>query len=106
MGYSNRGLVVIFLFIISRVNCNLILPEDSNIKLVNVEKLDDDGKIILAWEVDLTKETIVFEIEAATLGYVGFGISPQGSMEGADILIAGVLEDGTPYFSVRAYEKF
>jgi hypothetical protein len=63
------------------------------------ETLDDDGKYILAWEVD--GDTITFEVEVETTGYVGFGISPFGSMTGADIFIAGVGEDGKPYSTVR-----
>ena len=34
------------------------------------------------------------------LGYVGFGLSPNGGMTGADVVIGWVLEDGTPVFHV------
>jgi len=70
-------------------------------ELKNIENLDDNGKIVLGWEVDSVAGVITFEIEAETTGYVGFGISPQGSMTGADIFIAGVNADGTPYYSDR-----
>jgi len=65
-----------------------------------IEQLDDAGKVTMSWEVDEVERSITFEIEAETTGYVGFGISPQGSMTGADIFIAGVANNGTPYSSV------
>jgi hypothetical protein len=49
------------------------------------ETLDDDEKYILALEVD--GDTITFKGEVETTGYVGFGISPFGSMTGADIYL-------------------
>lgn len=76
------------------------LPLNSKISLPNTEQLDDEGKVYMGWEVDSTTEIITFEIEALTTGYVGFGISPQGSMLGADIFTAGVLPNGTVYSAV------
>ncbi|CAL8110024.1 unnamed protein product [Orchesella dallaii] len=61
------------------------------------EQLDPSGSYILSWEVDLPESRITFEVKVATLGYVGFGISPSGSMAGADIFIAGVYENGSSY---------
>jgi len=58
------------------------------------------GKVILSWELNAQETDITFELWAETTGYVGFGISPQGGMAGADIFIAGVDSTGTPYSSV------
>jgi len=66
-----------------------------------IETLDHSGRIILSWELGENKSAITFELWAQTVGYVGFGISPNGGMTGADIFIAGVSPDGTPYSSVR-----
>jgi hypothetical protein len=60
--------------------------------------LDEDGKFILGWEI--LGDEIIFEVEVATLGYVGFGISPNGGMRDADIFIAGVFPNGTSYAQV------
>jgi hypothetical protein len=76
-------------------------PNRGILALPNLIQLDDDGQIVLAWEANHETEQVVFEIEANTTGYVGFGISPQGSMAGADIFIAGVFPNGTSYYSVR-----
>lgn len=71
------------------------IPHQHSILLKNIEVLDGEGKYILGWEI--SGDEIIFEIEAETLGWVGFGISPQGGMTGADIFIGGVLSDGSPY---------
>jgi len=79
----------------------------SRISLPNVLQLDDDGKFVLGWEFNAESDSITFEIEAETTGYVGFGVSPQGSMLDADIFIAGVDPDGVPYYSVsKSYFNF
>jgi len=73
----------------------------SRISLPNVLQLDNDGKFVLGWEFNAQSDSITFEIEAETTGYVGFGVSPQGSMLDADIFIAGIDPDGVPCYSVR-----
>jgi len=75
----------------------------SRISLPNVLQLDDEGKFVLGWEANAESDSITFEIEAETTGYVGFGVSPQGSMLDADIFIAGVDPDGVPYYSVSEF---
>ncbi|XP_035708310.1 DBH-like monooxygenase protein 2 homolog [Folsomia candida] len=84
------------------VKANII--KNSNAKLQksrNGEWLDTAEKIWLNWTVNEVTKTITFELEAETLGWVGFGISPQGGMTGADIFIAGVLPNGDHYSSDR-----
>jgi len=68
-------------------------------KTKRTEQLDDLGKVILSWELNAEETEITFELWAETTGYVGFGISPQGGMAGADIFIAGVYSNGTTYSS-------
>lgn len=65
------------------------------------ENLDGNGKYLLEWEAYTDTQTIVFELTVATAGYIGFGISPIGGMDGGDIIIGGVHPNGTVYFSVR-----
>ncbi|CAH1785359.1 unnamed protein product, partial [Owenia fusiformis] len=48
-----------------------------------------------------TNETITFEVHANTLGYVGFGFSPNGGMKRSDMIIGWVGADGTVYFKVH-----
>jgi len=58
----------------------------------------------VSWEVDKTNNnTITFEINAETTGFVGFGLSPQGGMAGADIMTGGVFPNGTSYISVMEF---
>jgi hypothetical protein len=68
--------------------------------------LDDEGKVVLAWEYEESTEIITFELEVETTGFVGIGISPTGSMKGADIYIAGVYPNGTNYSFVRQFTSF
>ncbi|XP_075059190.1 DBH-like monooxygenase protein 1 [Mixophyes fleayi] len=57
--------------------------------------LDGQGKYKMNW---LHKEnTITFLLQVETLGYVGFGFSPNGAMAFSDIVIGGV-KQGKPYF--------
>lgn len=61
--------------------------------------LDPQGKYLLFWNVNQTH--ITFEIHVETTGYVGFGLSPNGNMFPADVIIGGV-KDGVPYFKVKS----
>ena len=55
---------------------------------------------LLTWEVDHGHKNVTFEVKAQTTGYVGFGLNTIGGMTGADIVIGGVFDNGTSYFSV------
>jgi len=107
----NKMSLVTFIYIIISL---VWLPKYSTAEIINVsgsvkslsetkltETLDFSGRIVLSWELGQDKSAITFELWAQTVGYVGFGISPNGGMAGADIFIAGVAPDGTPYSSVN-----
>ncbi|XP_077997834.1 DBH-like monooxygenase protein 1 [Glandiceps talaboti] len=64
--------------------------------------LDEFEKFQLYWKFD--DKTITFEVHAETLGYVGFGISPNGGMTNADIVI-GWVKDGEVFFKDRFATK-
>ena len=60
------------------------------------------NKYILYWNFDLLEKSIQFAVNVNTSGWVGFGFSPFGSMEGADIVMGWFNEDtGTATFEVR-----
>lgn len=71
--------------------------------LISHAILDDNGKFNISW--DHSAEFIVFQVVAATTGYIGFGLSPTGSMTGADIFHAGVWDNGTAYHFVSGYQS-
>ena len=60
-------------------------------------QLLDEGRFHIFWKYDDT--TITFEIHAKTLGWVGFGLSPNGGMTGSDVIVAWV-KDGQTHFTV------
>ncbi|KAL7731752.1 hypothetical protein ACLKA6_016690 [Drosophila palustris] len=55
--------------------------------------LNEDFRIL--WQI--INQDITFEIQARTLGYVGFGFSPDGNLAGADMAI-GWVDKGQTYF--------
>lgn len=65
-----------------------------------IETLDKSGKYQLEWLVDWNLKRVTFKVAAETTGYVGFGLSVNGKMSGADIVIGGVSSNGNPYFMV------
>jgi len=60
----------------------------------------EDGNYLARWEVNMEEQKIYFHVSVATDGFVGFGISPIPGMIGADIVIGGVLLNGSSYFGV------
>lgn len=59
-----------------------------------------EGIYEVDWTVDFDTQIIQFLVTTMTKGYVGLGISYTGSMQYSDIVIGGVFENGTTYFSV------
>ncbi|KAI8495243.1 DBH-like monooxygenase protein 1 [Branchiostoma belcheri] len=53
----------------------------------------------VTWRLDA--DTITFRASVATLGYVGFGISPNGDMTGSDIVTGFVTDHGDTFFYDR-----
>ncbi|KAB0792970.1 hypothetical protein PPYR_12590 [Photinus pyralis] len=56
------------------------------------EFLDPNKDILLKWQP--RHQEMLFRVEARTLGYVGIGFSPNGGMQGADIVL-GWIDDRT-----------
>lgn len=61
--------------------------------------LDRDDLVCLKWGFDNVEGNIVFELSVNTTGWIGFGLSPNGGMKGADMVIGGYKSSGS-YFSV------
>ncbi|MGH0120290.1 UNVERIFIED_CONTAM: hypothetical protein FKN15_060698 [Acipenser sinensis] len=77
-----------------------VLGQDSGDMPFN-ETLDSAGNVSLRWGFDSKQETITFQLACKTRGWVGFGLSPSGEMDGSDIVIGGVNPNGTTYFTDR-----
>lgn len=85
---------IVFLFLVGTfMSCSCVVIRRS-------EVLDVNGKYSVEWEADIDTENIVFTLNVETTGYIGFGISMNPNMAGADIIIGGVFENGTSYFGV------
>ena len=61
------------------------------------EQIDPHGDYFLFWDRNDTHVTM--EVHVRTHGYVGFGLSPNGNMFPADIVI-GWVKDGKTFFKV------
>ncbi|NWR65023.1 MOXD2 protein, partial [Bucorvus abyssinicus] len=61
--------------------------------------LDPSNMVYLRWDHD-NQETMIFELQVHTTGWVAFGFSPHGELPGSDIVVAGVFPNGSIYFSV------
>ncbi|XP_076873898.1 DBH-like monooxygenase protein 2 homolog [Brachyhypopomus gauderio] len=93
MGFSSVLVpLVLFVVHVSAVDEEPVLPFS--------EYLDQGSTVMLRWGFDTLKDTIVFEVRANTTGWVGFGFSPNGGMNGADMVIGGVDTNGF-YFTDR-----
>lgn len=81
--------------------CNVPLKSAEN--YTRQLQLKDNGDYVVYWKVSgfSDSDEIIFEIHARTLGWIGFGLSPNGGMPGADIVIGGLDDQsGQPYLYV------
>lgn len=67
------------------------------------EILDPEQKYVLEWTVNWSQRRVHFNVTVQTKGYIGFGLTSDGTMQGADIVMGGVRADGSSYFSVIRY---
>lgn len=68
--------------------------------------LDPNGRYALWLEVNLIAQLATFNLEVETQGFVGFGLSKSGTMEGADIVAAEIGSNGDIHFNVILLSKF
>uniref|UniRef100_A0A3Q0R9R4 Monooxygenase, DBH-like 1, like n=1 Tax=Amphilophus citrinellus TaxID=61819 RepID=A0A3Q0R9R4_AMPCI len=71
-----------------------------NVTMPFMEYLDQDRLVCLKWGFDSPAGDITFQLAVNTTGWVGFGLSPNGDMMGADIVIGGLGPKGS-YFTDR-----
>lgn len=83
---------------------NLMPWASSDPGLPFMEYLDQQHLVCLKWGFDDLQGIITFQLVVNTTGWVGFGFSPNGGMQGSDLVIGGLDTNGT-YFAVR-FKKF
>lgn len=80
----------------------VLLTFSANVLGQNLKRLEIlHPRYQVEWEVDLRAQTVEFFITAETTGFIGFGLSHNGAMTGADIVVGGVLGNGQQYFQVQ-----
>uniref|UniRef100_A0A3B5L8J8 Monooxygenase, DBH-like 1, like n=1 Tax=Xiphophorus couchianus TaxID=32473 RepID=A0A3B5L8J8_9TELE len=63
-----------------------------------MEYLDNGNLVHLKWGFDNVQGNITFQLTVNTTGWVGFGFSPRGDMDDADIVMGGLESNGS-YFA-------
>ncbi|KAK0148100.1 DBH-like monooxygenase protein 2 [Merluccius polli] len=71
-----------------------------------MEYLDPDHLVLLRWGFDDAEGHITFTVSIQTTGWIGFGLSPNGNMIGADMVIGGVGTGGIYFKDRHATGKF
>lgn len=80
---------------VSSTSANASPLADEALSWDHAVDLNEDYRIL--WKI--INQDITFEIQARTLGYVGFGFSPDGNIAGSDMAI-GWVDRGQTYFQV------
>ncbi|CAH1265386.1 Hypp3173 [Branchiostoma lanceolatum] len=80
----------------------LLVPSDSG-DFTHQAALDESERFILLWKFD--SDTITFEAQVQTTGFIGLGFSPNGGMTGSDVII-GWVKDGQAYLTDRYAEGY
>ncbi|XP_056620191.1 DBH-like monooxygenase protein 2 homolog isoform X2 [Triplophysa dalaica] len=93
------GLLSVLLLVL--VSVRLCWAQDDPL-LPFSEHLDPEHKVRLRWGFDEVRDTILFELTVNTSGWVGFGFSPKGGMNKADIVLGGVGQNGTFFTDYHA----
>ncbi|ODN05532.1 DBH-like monooxygenase protein 2 [Orchesella cincta] len=62
-----------------------------------VLNVDQNVSLVLRWSLDREARLIVLNVEAQTNGYIALGLTKRGFLEGADVIILGVDNNGAPY---------
>ena len=60
---------------------------------------------ILYWSFDNDAQNISFAVRVRTIGWIGFGLSPNGQMPQSDVVIGWVDGSGGTHFDVRIKNK-
>ena len=58
---------------------------------------------LLYWTVNLPFQEIRFAVNVSTIGWVGFGLSPNGQMPGSDVVIGWVDNSSKVIFNVSLF---
>ncbi|KAJ8300645.1 hypothetical protein KUTeg_022164 [Tegillarca granosa] len=77
---------------IPKVPAQALSPVPSE-QFTYMSQMDTEGKFFAFWKSNDTH--IIIELHVKTRGYIGFGISPHGSMYPADIIFGWVSSSGT-----------
>ena len=76
-----------------------LVPSESYTHSLEVDE-DDPNLYRLFWKLVDNEKSLQFELHCKTSGWVGFGLSPNGDMTGADIAMSWVDSNGKAHLLV------
>jgi len=79
-----------------------LVPSESYTHSLEVDE-DDPNLYRVFWKLVENEKSIQFEIHCKTTGWVGFGLSPNGDMTGADIAMSWVDSSGKAFLLVKTF---
>ena len=94
-----RKLIILTIFIFQLI----MNPINSDAMHTTSHDIFRDGSLMFYWKIDSTNKKITFHIDAETTGWVGLGLSPDGTMTNADMIMC-YMSNSTPNCSDR-YSK-
>jgi len=79
-----------------------LVPSESYTHSLEVDE-DDPNLFRLFWKLVDNEKSIQFELHCKNTGWVGFGLSPNGDMKGADIAMSWVDSNGKAHLLVSLF---
>jgi hypothetical protein len=92
----NFLLVISFLAVFTHNVQNTPLPTAT---YTNTKILVEPDVFLFHW--NFSKIELIGEVHVKTQGWVGFGLSPNGGMDGSDVFVAWIQSDGQTNFTDR-----
>jgi hypothetical protein len=99
---ANSAYVLVQFFLFS-FGCGALVPLKPSESYTHVVDADqtNPGQYMLYWKL-IGSDEIQFEVHCKSTGWVGFGLSPNSGMAGADIAI-GWVANNRAYLKVKTF---
>ena len=88
-------------FLLKLSDCALTRDNELAVKYSFSTSLDEDQNYWLYWKVDHDEGVASFAVQANAVGWIGFGISPDGNVPNSDV-VTGWVANGKGYLQVRS----
>ena len=101
LGMTATRLLCACFFFFKLSDCALTRDNALAAKYSFSASLDEDQNYWLYWKVDHDEGVASFAVQANAVGWIGFGISPDGNVPNSDV-VTGWVANGKGYLQVRS----